>query len=241
VLGPFDEGAIVTEIDALERSLAKADSPSATKRSEKEARAAQFTLVPLNAPEQRLCSLYLRYTSDGSREDLRRDFRQRHVQLLMRRNHIDEAAEAAAAFVVDHADHALAVSAAEMLVDALTIQSFVENDPAARERLLEWVERLPTLPVWHHPQAEPLRTTLPRLRAGVLSARARAARDADPPDYEACARDYDAALEPNVGQPIDMLLLGAAECLELAGDHEGGAARREQLQRRVPQSVRDRP
>lgn len=159
------------------------------------------------------------------------------LQLLLRHRCFDEAVHAAAAFLVAYPDDDLAVRAAELLVDALALawQTGPDRDDA-RERLIEWSERMPTLPVWRHPEADGLRQMLPTLRVGALVSRAWAARDADPPDYEACARDYDAALEPNIGQRIDQLLAGAADCLERAGDQAGASARREELLRRVPES-----
>lgn len=159
------------------------------------------------------------------------------LQLLMRHRCFAEAADAAAAFVVAHPDDDLAVGAAEMLVDALAFawQTGPERDEA-RDRLIEWSERMPTMPVWRHPKADRLRQSLPTLRVGALVSRASAARNADPPDYRACVRDYDAALEPNIGQRIDQLLAGAADCLERAGDQAGASARREELLRRVPES-----
>jgi hypothetical protein len=251
---PFDERAILAEIDALEQSLGLAPRPkgspiSGEPRVWKEKRKATdpFTLDPLDEQEQRLCSLYVQYVGDGASEDLRRKLRHRHLQLLLRHGYFDEAAEAAAAFVLDYPDDELGVSASEVLIEALVIQATVyEDDAAAWDRALEWTERLPTMPVWRHPEAEQLHEVVLRVRVGSLHHRALIARNADPPDYEACARDYDAALHdaalaPNVALPIDMLLLGAAQCLELAGDLAGAEARHEELRRRAPESVRDRP
>jgi hypothetical protein len=127
-------------------------------------RARALEHIPLSEPERRLCSLYVQYASDGHSDDLRRELRHRHLELLMRHRYIDEAAEAAAAFVVDYPNHELAARAAAILVDALALQWVAGSErDEARERLLEWSARLPSMPVWHHPEAGELRRRLEKL------------------------------------------------------------------------------
>jgi hypothetical protein len=230
--GAFDEEAILAEIDALQEALGYDDvldprhkpGPYEEKPKRKPRPDDRYRIPPpvaLSEQEHRLCSLYLRYVDDGGSPDRGRELRFRHLTLLTHRLHLDEAIVAAASFVEDHPDDPLAPWAAEVVVDALAIQWTASESEEARERLLAWVTRLPTLPLWQHPNARRSRDSWLQLRVGLLVLRAKAARDAEPPDYEACARDYTAALEPNIGQQVDELRAGAAECLERAAQRRG--------------------
>lgn len=198
-----------------------------------------FEPRPLGVDEARLCGLYLRYADLGTDPQRARQYRYRTVKLLMKHSQLAEARTPLIEFLAEDGDDELAVWAAEMYLDLLTIEWTQADDvsvQAGLDALLVWLAQAPELTMWKRRGAAELRQKARTLHSGALLIKARTAATATPPDYKACAAHYLASIEADATRAIDRPLYEAAKCLDADGDTAGARKARETLLRRTPDS-----
>jgi len=257
VVGTFSEVGLVAETERLHAELGYGTAPKSgrhrpcdeacvdrvaepRKKATGGSTRSGFEPRPLAAPQARLCGLYLRYAEIGTDPQRARVFRYRRVKLLFHHNRFAEVRSPLVEFLAEDADDTLAVWAAQMLLDLLTVEWTQASDDATRSRtldvLLAWLAEGPKLAMWEREDAVEYRSAARSLRVGALIARARSAAAATPPDYTLCAESYLSAVEPSFGQAVDVPLYEAAKCYDAAGNVAGARRAREALLELTPDS-----
>ncbi len=169
---------------------------------------------------------YQKYVKDAKDPELPKIVYHR-AKIMMTHNKFDEARPLLEEMVVKFDGTIYAAWCSEMLLDLLTIRwtakgNTPEQDLKTSDDLEKWAKKMQGMKVYNHPEADELKTAIPRLLAGIGWKRGMAYRDAgaagDPNGFRMCADQF-LGLYNEYGkehEKASTLIYNAGECYEAA-------------------------
>jgi len=219
-----------------------------TSKDAKTDRASDYPETPYTDDEQAMLKaydIYQKYVKDQADKELPKILYHR-AKLMMEHNKFADAKPMLQDLITKFDGSIYAAWSAEMLVDLLVIawtdtSNTPEQTVKAGEELEEWANKMQSMKLWKHAEAERLRTAVPTYLAGIGWKKAEAyqelGRQGDPEGFRKCADEFSKLYNDFESHDrADTLLFNAARCYEAAYLVGMAIRRRNELLERHPDS-----